>query len=130
MSAVPFWNRTCTLADTFCTPRLPDPLPDQTAFPLPSCTNADKRRAVLTLLKDKTWAKWSDREISRRCKVDHVFVGKMRAELTGDNTSEPRTYTTRHGTVATRDDAQGGPGRPVRLPAGKPETVGFGTQGP
>ncbi len=30
-------------------------------------TNADKRRAVLRLLEDSEWSKWSDREIARRC---------------------------------------------------------------
>src|SRR5690348_3428017 len=29
-------------------------------------TNADKRRAVETLLRDAEWSKWSDREIARK----------------------------------------------------------------
>lgn len=48
-------------------------------------TNADKRKAVEALLRDDEWRQWSDREIARRCGVDHAFVGKLRAELTGDN---------------------------------------------
>lgn len=47
-------------------------------------TNADKRRAVMTLLNDEEWSKWSDREIARKCGVDHTFVGRLRSELTGD----------------------------------------------
>jgi len=43
-------------------------------------TNADKRRAVLTLLRDGEWVKRSDSEIARRCAVTHPFVGKLRAE--------------------------------------------------
>jgi uncharacterized ParB-like nuclease family protein len=39
----------------------------------------DKRRAVQALLNDVEWAKWSDREIARRCGVGHPFVAKIRA---------------------------------------------------
>lgn len=63
-------------------------------------TNQDKRRAVETLLKDEEWGGWSDREIARKAHVDHKFVGKLRADLTGDIPSE-RTFTTKHGTQAT-----------------------------
>lgn len=67
-------------------------------------TNADKRRAVMTLLNDNEWSQWSDREISRRCAVDNSFVSRLRKEnLTVDQQqSEPteRTYTTKHGTTA------------------------------
>ena len=35
-------------------------------------TNADKRRAVETLLNDAEWATWSDREIARQCGVHHT----------------------------------------------------------
>jgi len=47
-------------------------------------TNKDKRRAVLALLEDEEWSDWTDREIARRCRVSHVFVGKVRAELSGN----------------------------------------------
>jgi hypothetical protein len=44
------------------------------------------------------------REIARRCKVDHKTVGRFREEIapkvTGEIPSETRTYTTKHGTVA------------------------------
>jgi len=73
----------------------------------------DKRRAVMTLLYDQEWRQWSDREIARQCKVHHNTVGKIRSRLTGDlssNTSlqpltgdlssEQKTYKTKHGTVA------------------------------
>jgi hypothetical protein len=66
-------------------------------------TNADKRQAVMTLLRDDEWSQWSDREIARRCAVHHNTVEKLRRELTGDLSSEkpePRTYTTKHGTTA------------------------------
>lgn len=47
-------------------------------------TNADKRRAVLALLKDSEWKKWSDREIARRCKVTQPFVSETRKSLITD----------------------------------------------
>lgn len=67
-------------------------------------TNEDKRRAVLTLLSDDEWKKWSDREIGRRCNVHHETVGRLKLDLTGENASE-RLYTTKHGTVATMNTA-------------------------
>lgn len=66
-------------------------------------TNADKRKAVLTLLGDAEWSQWSGEEIARRCCVSAGFVSGMRADMRSLLTvkSEPRTYTTKHGTVAT-----------------------------
>ncbi|BBU58530.1 hypothetical protein KU6B_47950 [Mameliella alba] len=69
-------------------------------------TNADKRRAVMTLLEDDEWSKWSDREIARRCRVHHTTVSKVRADVTGEIASEPRTYTTKHGTEAQMDTSR------------------------
>lgn len=68
--------------------------------------HADKRKAVLTLLKDDEWSQWSDREIARQCGVSKTFVSNLRPTLTGNGCqSQPakpseRTYTTRHGTTA------------------------------
>ncbi len=44
-------------------------------------TNADKRRAVMILLQDEEWQRWSNREIASQCGVTHTFVGKLRQEL-------------------------------------------------
>lgn len=44
-------------------------------------TNADKRRAALTLLQDEEWQRWSNREIARQCGVTHTLVAKLRREL-------------------------------------------------
>jgi len=44
-------------------------------------SNADKRKAVTTLLADVEWAKWSDHEIARRCCVSQPFVGSVRSSL-------------------------------------------------
>lgn len=46
-------------------------------------TNADKRRAVETLLRDDEWTAWSNREIARRTMVSHKLVNTLRSELSG-----------------------------------------------
>lgn len=79
-------------------------------------TADDKRRAVETLLRDEEWGTWSDREIARRCKVSHPFVAKLRQELTGNVSSEERTYITRHGTTAVMNTAAIGSPKPVQKP--------------
>jgi hypothetical protein len=69
-------------------------------------TSFDKRRAVETLLKDKEWGQWSDREISRRCHVSDHFVTKIREELSahGSQIDTARTVQ-RGGTTYTMDTA-------------------------
>lgn len=44
-------------------------------------TNEDKRFVVRLLLRDPEWAKWSDREIARRCAVGHPLVADERRLL-------------------------------------------------
>ncbi|AHE55886.1 hypothetical protein [Sphingomonas sanxanigenens] len=87
-------------------------------------SNMDKRRAVLTLLNDPEWSQWSDREIARRCGVQHPLVGKLRppASLVAD-TSEVRTFIDRHGNPShMRIGAIGKPKPPLPEIAGrKPE---------
>lgn len=55
-------------------------------------TVADKRRAVMTMLNDAEWATWSDRDVSRQCKVSHPFVAKMRASLETFPDSRPESH--------------------------------------
>jgi len=62
-------------------------------------TNEDKRRAVVTLLKDQEWRQWADREIARKCKVHHSFVSKLRSSLATNASENERTYKSKHGTV-------------------------------
>ena len=64
-------------------------------------TNEDKRRSVMTLLNDAEWAKWSDREIARRCGVSDVLVASHRPKPSLQESCSDRTYTTKHGTTAT-----------------------------
>lgn len=44
-------------------------------------TNADKRKAVQTMLADAEWVKWSDNAIAKACQVTHPFVGSVRASI-------------------------------------------------
>lgn len=64
-------------------------------------SNDDKRKAVTTLLNDAEWSKWSNREIAERCGVSHQFVNDIRISLATVASEPSRTYTTKHGTIAT-----------------------------
>ena len=44
-------------------------------------TNADKRKAVLSMLDDIEWSEWSDIAIAKECKVAAMTVGRIRKEL-------------------------------------------------
>lgn len=57
-------------------------------------SNADKRRAVETMLRDEEWVVWSDREIARRTQTSAPFVAKVREETTVNIYSRPGA---RHG---------------------------------
>jgi len=63
----------------------------------------DKQRAIMTLLEDNEWSKWSDHEIARQYKVSQRVVSKYRKRLTDSAISDKstRTYKSKRGTVAT-----------------------------
>jgi len=83
-------------------------------------TNADKRKAVMTMLTSETVARndgaesWSDNEIARTCKVSQPFVAKMRSFAAGaltsnvrsEKRSKSRAYNTKHGTKAVMNTAK------------------------
>jgi hypothetical protein len=95
-------------------------------------TNADKRRAALTLLNDPEWAKWSDSEIARRCGVSHPFIGNVRREVSPETVTGEgsRTYTTRHGTTATMNVGGINADRITEAaPARQPATLHFDNHG-
>lgn len=73
-------------------------------------TNSEKRRAVTVALNDPEWSLWSNMEIARRCGVGETLVRSLRAERSEDG---PRTYLTRHGTVATMDVSRIGRDRDI-----------------
>lgn len=71
-------------------------------------TNADKRKAVQTLLDDPEWSQWSSRDIAKQCAVGHALVDEIRKSSLAENPvseGNPRTYTTKHGTTATMQTA-------------------------
>lgn len=82
-------------------------------------TNADKRNIVVKALADPEWSKWSDRRIADEAGLSHPFVAKVRAELTG-NVSSERTYTTKHGIEATMDTSNIGKGKKGEKAAAAP----------
>jgi hypothetical protein len=61
-------------------------------------TNADKRKAVQTMLDDFEWQDWSNAEIARHCRVSVTLVASMR----GDAAPEERKYKTATGKVMTK----------------------------
>lgn len=83
-------------------------------------TNADKRRAVETLLRDAEWVKWSDGEIARRCAVSDRFVSGVRKDLSPNSSEIVERTVTRNGTTYTQNTAN--IGRPA-VPAAKPPTI-------
>lgn len=94
-------------------------------------TNADKRRSVMMLLNDSEWSRWSDREIARKCGVSPDTVNRYRRESSlSESDSEPRTYTTRHGTVATMNTGNIGKreSEPDDLVAGEEQAISFDTE--
>ncbi len=48
-------------------------------------SNADKRKAVMTLLEDSEWSQWSNREIARRCGVNEKTVRNLRESICGNS---------------------------------------------
>jgi hypothetical protein len=62
--------------------------------------SGDKRRAVLTLLQDDEWGKWSDREIARRCGVSRMTVARVKEGIVTVTSDSERAYVTKHGTPA------------------------------
>lgn len=68
-------------------------------------TNADKHKAVETLLADEEWSKWSDREIARACGVSHEFVRRSRPPICQPLTDTTERTVTRNGTTYTQNTA-------------------------
>lgn len=67
-------------------------------------TNADKRKAVMTLLQDFDWSAFSNSEMAKICAVSQRYVNQIKADLTMNVHSEkPKevTFKTKHGTTAT-----------------------------
>lgn len=63
-------------------------------------TNADKHKAVKTLLNDSEWCAWSDNKIAGACGVSHTFVSQVRAAILQplqDSEDQSRSRTVERG---------------------------------
>lgn len=83
-------------------------------------SNDDKRRAVRTLLADEEWRRWSDREIAKRCAVDHKTVAALRAELSGELPQIGERLVERNGTTYPMATAAIGRSRAATAPDPEP----------
>ncbi|MFN8558452.1 MAG: ParB/RepB/Spo0J family partition protein [Dehalococcoidia bacterium] len=85
-------------------------------------SNADKRRAVLRVLEDPEWSRWSVAEIARRCAVSPALVRSVRADLAPAPAGPPPSAAfedgdeERSGAAARRN----GDGVRFQAPAGSP----------
>ncbi|MDI6028325.1 DNA N-6-adenine-methyltransferase [Corticibacterium sp. UT-5YL-CI-8] len=87
-------------------------------------TNEDKRRAVMTLLDDEEWARWSDREIARRSGVGADMVGALRKSILSFSDSMDRSYIhPKTGSVTIMSVAKIGRAVPVVLASSEPEPI-------
>ena len=63
-------------------------------------SNADKRKAVQTLLDDPEWATWSDSAVAKACGVSDKTVAAHRKSIFGNSEDAPATRTvTRNGST-------------------------------
>ena len=65
-----------------------------------------KRNSVTKMLTDHEWKGWADREIARHCGVSHVFVAKMRKEVSGGKVQTTRKFKGKGGNVSTFTNRQ------------------------
>lgn len=96
-------------------------------------TNADKRKAVETLLKDAEWAAWSDRKIAEVCGVGYSLVSDVRKAICPIRADAPvartverngKTYTQNTANIGKKltvesDSTQATPAPPTVAPAPK-----------
>ena len=78
-------------------------------------TNADKRKAVETLLKDAEWATWSDRKIAEVCGVSHELARQVRGAICHPLTDSPIRTVERNGKTYEQNTANIGK-KPVAMP--------------
>lgn len=80
-------------------------------------TNADKRRAVETLLRDGEWSQWSDAIIAKACKVSRSLVTTIIGQKTNDPRPDKVKYRDRWGNEGERDVSKNRkPKPPIVLP--------------
>lgn len=72
-------------------------------------TNADKRKAVMMLLDDPEWGKWSDRKLAKLAAVSNVFVSKLREEKAPKQANKTPLSPV-NGLQETKESEKGKPG--------------------
>jgi transposase len=83
-------------------------------------SNADKRKAVMTLLEDFEWEGMSSSEIARHCGVSVAFVSNLR-NVTGKQTESTVKYKDKDGEVKEKKKAAGRPAKEPELKEPAPE---------
>lgn len=84
-------------------------------------TNADKRKAVETLLRDTEWAAWSDRKIAEICSVGYSLVSDVRKAICPNRADAPTARTVeRGGRTYTQNTANIGKSAPAKALASAP----------
>lgn len=76
-------------------------------------SNKDKQNMVKMFLTDEVWAEWSDREIGRRCGVDHKTVSAHRESIWGISPDTTSRKSRRNGKDYTIDTTNIGKPAPV-----------------
>lgn len=67
-------------------------------------SNADKRRAVLTLLNDEEWSQMSDNAVASKARVSQPFVSSLRRELSQNVLSDRTGYDDADVVTEDRDE--------------------------
>lgn len=83
-------------------------------------SNADKRKAVMTLLEDFEWEGMSSSEIARHCGVSVAFVSNLR-NVTGKQSEGTIKYKDKDGEVKEKKKAAGRPAKEPELKEPAPE---------
>lgn len=85
-------------------------------------TNDDKRKAVLTLLEDAEWAKWSQSKIAKHCSVTPEYVSRLKAKegVSIDRSIDSVRTVERSGTTYEQNTANIGKKKTETPPAKKP----------
>lgn len=79
-------------------------------------TNADKRKAVESMLADAEWSEWSDHKIAEACGVSHPFVAAVRSPKAAARQEENRQASSQKKAAAVESDSSADePKQPARV---------------
>lgn len=87
-------------------------------------TNADKRRAVETLLRDEEWSQWPQAQIAKTCGVSREYVSRVFGDVRSscDRSQDGERTVKRNGKTYTQNTANIGKTR-AQKPAEEPEST-------